>query len=295
MLFPRDFLLGLFLQDLLLLLFSLVEKPAYSLLTATGSPEGKSLLNVVLLSPGNTLLISVSDPEWEPGGVRGSIEDGDVDRNPGRLGLLLKWWWWLLLLRRAARVTFFPDIFRLPLWSRWWWLRFPEIRAVDPRVVVDEIKVPPDMLLLLLKLLLLWLWWVPCSCIALDIGMHGKHSDSMSMASVVFERDNNKSSFWVLMSREEKEEGSRRSSTWSSTIMFCDFDVMWENYCCFVNLKPMLRSQTSLMLCSAKQSMEKIDEREEYYVSYWIFVQIRTRKWFNRFNGRSQDHVSEKN
>lgn len=79
-----DFLLG-FLTPLLL-----PPLEGNSLLIET--PNSLLMLRAWLLqwmlSPGKTLLISVSDPEWEPGGVRGkrlADEGGEEDKNPGKL------------------------------------------------------------------------------------------------------------------------------------------------------------------------------------------------------------------
>lgn len=138
-----------------------------------------------MCSPANTeteVFISQSDPEWDPGGVGGRVRDAADGRKdcrpataaPAPLVPLVP----LLELRRAARVTFLAvaaDVSAL----------VPAFRPMAPwtgeeiRLLLEDMKLLPD------PPFVPWPEFAGrLNCIALDIGMHGKHSASMSIASV---------------------------------------------------------------------------------------------------------------
>lgn len=143
--------------------------------------------NVVCIAKARLLLdelISQSEPELEPGGVGGRRGDELLLLISGLASGLAE-------LRRAARVTFLAaatlTVLTLPFFRPHMRL-VPEIEGPSPRVgppahVLLEIPLPARRLS--------WcpLWWL--RVIALDIGMHGKHSASMSIASVNRNRDAN--------------------------------------------------------------------------------------------------------
>ena len=184
--------------------FLLPDRPFdEALLLLLPPPHVSSLLTG--WSVGKADVISQSEPEWEPGGVGGRAsdaleDDGDGDGQfgisvgrhcplPLLLGVFVE-------LRSAARVTFLtPDTFDLRFaLSNGLLLWFSndvdeaELAVVDDEIGEDEIKLPPNEP---------EVSWLPrpalvpppvkpkLNCIALDIGMHGKHSASMSIASVI--------------------------------------------------------------------------------------------------------------
>ena len=197
----RAFLCGFLLPDrpfdeALLLLLLLPPPP----------PQVSSLL--IGWSVGKADVISQSEPEWEPGGVGGRAsaldDDGDGDGQLGNsvgkhcpllLGVLVEF-------KSAASVTFLTPEDELLFDLRFalsngllLWFSNDDVddaafAVVDDEIGEDEIKLPPNDDVPVFN-------WLPIppvlpfpppvkpklNCIALDIGMHGKHSASMSIAS----------------------------------------------------------------------------------------------------------------